>query len=801
MSSLVYLQVKTESRAILVDCTLGSRCGSSNHYFMPPPEHLILTHWPLDPSKQFLQSPLLLKELQQIVPVPITTRCLGLHPFSWSEIISVSKASPDPVAAVSFSLTDATASYVTAKLVPQSCSQEVGDRDNHTFVTKVDPNEFNVQAVLPTSGKFILNIYLNEIQGNRSNHLCLSYIIESEIHYDARAGYPYIYHLPAKAFDFTPRYWNTGNKAYNCVNSNAEFSLVFEAGSDVSFYHCLIRGRTTGPNESNPSDVYHHQTLLVNDNRNLYKLLAIFPDEHWWTIYISGTRTIEGTTSGYTSLLTYHVFAEKGSRKLSFPQTIMPGTVFFSCNPITATQILTTVPFATSKHLTFYHYLTLGQPGNEIHEGYGNIELDEEHMRNNQGCIHYLLNIVFPKAGTWFVHVYNTQSNGVNEGLFKLRITVDDPKLNTYLLQSNISLLKEFDISLMNNGIVTFTDDGQPFSFEFTAISDVDLLHELKTPDNSPVDYCTYLTRQHNTHQLSTSYTLSAIFPTPGKWTIELFASKAGNSSYELVLNLKLDVTTPVLDHCYPKIYPAFSDFGCQLLNNALLKSSYDSGEFKLPFQVSSAVYFFFKLENERYEDFSQQAFVHASPDSQEKLLHLIFPECGHWKLSMYANRLQKPSEQSDTTDQVLQISVQSNACIRDAAFPLLYKQFYEPFRLYFDPKDLPLPSVIKASKHPQRFSISYYSPPDVIFLHYAELRMQDREQSAEDLKIGGEVTEHVQTRMVSNSSTGLHHLQVEVTKTGNWTVLLYASSTDVPESPEKWIPVMRYVFSAITDL
>lgn len=800
MSSLVYLQVKTESRTILVDCTLGSRYGSCNDYFMPPPEHLILTHWPLDPSKQFVQSPLLLEELQQIIPVPITIRCLGLHPFNWSEIIRVSKASPDPVPSVSFGLTDTTASYVTAQLVPQSCSQEAGGQDNHTFVTKVNPNEFNVQAVLPTSGNFILNIYLKEIKGNQSNHLCLSYIIESEIHHEARVGYPYIYSLSARAFDFIPKYWNTGNKSYNCVNSNsAQFSLVFEASPDVSFYHCLIRGRTTGPNESNPSDVYHHQTVLVNNKKSLYKLLAIFPDEHWWTIYISGTRTIKGTTSGYTSLLTYHVFAEKGSRKLSYPQTLVPGTVLFSSIPIAATHDkLTTVPFATSEHLTFYHYLTLGELGSEIHEGYSNIELDQEHTYNNQGCIHYLLNVVFPKGGTWFVHVYNTQSNGVNEGLFKLRITIDNPKSNTHLIQSNALLLKKFGISLLNNSIVTFTDDGEPFSFEFTAGSDIDLLHELKMPDNSPVDYCTYLTRQRNTHQLS--YTLSAIFPTPGKWTVELFASKAGNNSYELVLNLKLDVKSPIPDHCYPKIYPAFSDYGCQLLNNPLLKSSCDSGEFKLPFRVSSAAYFFFKLENEGFEDFSQQAFVHTSPDSQDKLLHLIFPECGRWKLSMYANQLQQPAEQAGAADQLLQISVQSNACIHDASFPILYKQFYEPFRLYFNPKDLPLPSIIKSSKHPQRFSISYYSPPDVIFLHYAELRMQDTKQSVEDLETGGEATERVQTRMVSNSSTGLHHLQVEVAKTGHWTILLYASSTstDVLESPEKWIPVMKYVFSAI---
>lgn len=764
---------------------------------MTPPEYLVLTHWPLNSSDQFLLSPLSLQDLQPIIPIEATTRCLGLHPFNWSEVIKVTKANADPVVSVSFSLPDSTTSYVTTKLVLQSCSDEAGDQDllqNSSFVAKVNQNEFNVQTVLPTSGRFILNIYLNNIRNDKPQHLSLSYIIESELCHDVKVGYPCIYPLQARAFSFVPRYWNAGRKSYNCVHSGSTvFSIVFEASADVSFHHCLIRGRATNVYESKPSDVYHHQTLLVGNSRsngNLRKLLALFPDEGWWTICISGTRTSEGSASGYTSVLTYQVYAEEGSRKMSYPHILMPGTIFFPSNPITSTDDrLTTIPFTSSKPLNFYHYLTLEESGSEIWEGYSNIELVREN--DEQGYTDYALKVVFPKAGMWSIYVYdNTPSNVFDKEVFELKVTVDNRKLNTdtFLIQSNASLLKEYEMSLLNNGMVTFEDDGQPFSFEFiTAHSDIDLLHELRSPDGSSVDYCTYLTQQDG---LPVSYTLSAIFPSHGKWTVELFASKAGKNSYHSVLQLKVNVKNPVTDHCYPKIYPAFRNFGCKLLEENTLLMSSMSGEFKLPFQASSDLYFFFKVENEAGEDFSQQAFVYATQDTQNRILHLIIPECGHWKLNLHAKQLQRCTEQTDTTALLLQISVRNDECIRNASFPLLYEQFHE-LRLHFDPKDLPLPSVIE-NKFPQRFSINYYCPPDVQFVHYAEVKIRDGDQNGGEAC--DEVTERVMTRMTSNN-TGLHQLQVEVVKRGLWTVLLYASTTDVPESPDKWKPVMKYMF------
>jgi hypothetical protein len=758
---------------------------------MSHPAHLILTHWPLDPSKQFLASSLSLQDLQPVIPLPMSTRSLGVCPFNWSEVITTG---PDPVASVSFSLTDTSSAYVAAKLVPASSSTVDNELQTHTYVTKVTANEFNIQAVLPTSGKFILNVYLNEIEGSCLKHLCLSYIIENELQHCTKVGYPHIFPLPSRTFSFVPKYWNTGNKAYSCVNSSSElFSLVFEASPEVSYYYCLIRGRASSPEQSAFQDINNHQMLLVNNNSNLYKLLVAFPGEGWWTIYISGTRTVSGTVSGYTSLLTYHIFAERGSKKLSYPRVCRPGTVFFSSMPITVTQNnLTTVPFATPEPLNFDHFLTLDQPGSlTIFDGHSNIELDEE--RNREGYTHYLLNVTFSNANTWLVHV---QSEG--NKLFELKVTVDNPITNTFLVWSNVSLCNELEVKLKSNGVVTFTDDGNPLSFEFIAPSDIDFLHELKSSEGTAVDYCTHLTYHNGPTLQPLSCTLSAVFPLPGQWAVELFASEAGHNEYNLVLKLTLEVNTPTLNQCYPKIYPAFRNCGCQLSEvDPLLERSSDSGEFKLPFTAPSALYFFFKLENEKSEDFSQQVFVHTSPDSRERTLHVVFSEYGVWKLSMHANLLPQHAGQGDIeAPLLLEISVHNDVCTHDNSFPLLYQKFHEPHKLYFKPNDLPLPSMINVSMQPQRFSINYYSPSNVEFLHYAELKRPDRERATEDAD-DEVVPKHMQTRMVSNS-TGLRELQVEVAVPGHWTVFLFASRRDVPETHDKWAPVMKYTFSAI---
>lgn len=758
----------------------------TRRYFAVPPQNLILTHWPLHQSKQFLKSPLSLQTLKPIIPVSMKTLSLGIHPLNWSEIINVGEKCLDPVTSVSVIVSDITNLYLSAKLVPlsQAESEEHNEDElqRHIFIRQVNENKFNIQAVLSRSGTFVLNVYLfSKTEHDRPKDFCLSYIIKSEMQQKDEVGYPYVFSLPAEAFNFKPLYWNNNKKSHDCVHSDEVFSLVFEASSDMSFYHCLIRGKVASTSVSNNDTHHHHNTLIVGNSNHLYKLLAVFPEKGWWTLFISGTRVSgdEKIISGYTSLLNYHVFIENGSQRLSYPKITMPGAVLFDVDPVIAAEtgdLLTTIPFALSKHLEFSHYLTLEHMNEELWEGYSNIEVADQY--DNGKYKHYKLNIIFPKRGTWFVHVFGLNSDEEShKKVFELKIKTEAPRLNTLLVQSNALSQSNCGIKLINGGIVTFLDDGQPFTFKFVAPDlDISFIHELKSHDDSLDDsYCTFLTPHvKDCAQNETTYSLSALFPTAGKWSICLFAAKVGEENV-LVLQVRLNVKKPVLDYCYPKIYPGFSDFDCKVLEkDALLKSCSETNELKLPFQASSRVYFFCEVKNltaENTKDLLQQAFVHSNPDTSAKILHVIFPEPGQWKLNLFAKSMDVSTE-NDLTP-VLQIFMRSTACKRDFSFPILNEGFYKLHKLHFDPSNLPLPSLIKVDKIPRNLVIGFYSPPGVTFKHRAEVKIQD-----EDNNFDG-TTEHVLTRMMSSSDTGLHELIVEVAKPGQWTVSLYAQNTE----------------------
>lgn len=761
-----------------------------------PPQYLILTHLPADPLRQFLNSPLTVQELQPIIPVPMTTLCMGLQPLSWSEVIDVPKDVSDPVVSITMKLNDSSNKYIYAKLISQTHSVSESDQSelqNCTYVSQIKENIFEIQAVLSNSGTFILCVYLcKDIPENQLDHPCLSYIIRSDLVQNDKVGYPFFHPLSAKAFEFKPLYWGSDKKSYNCVHSNQVFSFVFEASSDISFHHYLIKGKVTKPNMSQLCDVHRHNTLIVANKQNIYKLLAVFPDEGWWTIHLFATRVsrFEEEISGYTSLLTYHVFADSGSPNLSYPRSVMPHTVLFDTNPVAVAKnpaVLTTIQFATSKVRNFYHYLTFSQPNGKSWEGYSNVEIASEY--DNSFYTHYKLHVIFPKAGLWFVHLFGKTRNESYDELFELKIDVFDPTLNTLLVQNNASLQKKFNINVMNHGIITFTDDGQPFSFKFTAPhSNINFAHDLISDGNIALDYCTFLSVDNQKEQ-NTPHILHALFPTAGNFTLRLCIKEdeedAGNN---LLFEIKLTVKNPVLEYCYPKLYPAFSSIGCRILEpNALLQSSCHTGELKLTFQAPNNVHFFCKVQNQtnsEHNDLSQLALVHNFPESEDKTLHCLFPDLGEWKLILYARILPEPVENDYTP--ILQISTRNMLCKANFSFPLLYEGFYNSLNLYFDPDDLPLPSLLHVGKGPAYLVIKFYSPPSVKFTHYAEVKCAD-----------SEIPEHVLTRMMSNIDSGLCELQVEVLKTGQWTVFVYAKSTMHLQDESEGIMVMQYAFCA----
>ena len=95
------------------------------------------------------------------------------------------------------------------------------------------------------------------------------------------------------------------------------------------------------------------------------------------------------------------------------------------------------------------------------------------------------------------------------------------------------------------------------------------------------------------------------------------------------------------------------------------------------------------------------------------------------------------------------------------------------------------MPSTVWIGRHPKKLFINYYSPPNLHFMHYAEVKPKD-----------GSVPKRVLTRIVSDD-TGWHQLCVEVVRAGCWSVFLYVTQ-HAGLSKDPPIPVMEYAFRAV---
>lgn len=777
----------------------------THHYFGVPPQYSILTHWPSEPSQQHLMPPMLLQDLQSLIPVDMLTLGSGIVPLCWSEVIDVSmlesSSGSDPTTFISLRLKHNTDNmYVRARLLPASLSEDFQEEEfqNLVFIESCSENEFHIHTVLPKAGKFVLNVYLQNTPIPDKLHL--SYIINSTVEKGSRVGYPFIFPTAAKAFKFKPLYWNKNRKSYDCVHSGENtLPIVFEADKNTTFYHCIVQGKVDTLNTNQPSSILLYNTMLVMDKKRLFQLMAVFPSDGWWTIHLSAAKLSEDddTVSGYTTLLTYKVYVENGKPEKSYPHVLKPNSVFFGSDPIkTPHSSPLKLLFAMHNDHDLVNYVTCNQEAGESLEGYSTVDcidtVDDGKYKS------YQLKAVFPKPDTWFVHVFSRRnSNGMYTATFKLKLEITEALHNKTLLQSIDETRKHCGISFVDSGIITFEDDGKPFSFSFTApASGIDFLHSLKLQDDeNAVDYRTHFVahdKKGNTEQ--SEYSLTVLFPERGNWRIESYAlnSKMGDNDYSLVTEIKLYVSNPVPALCYPKIWPAFKDLGMKIREvDALIQATCTTGEFKLSFQAPEHTHFLCNLDNLEANNPSQQAYVHSMPDSQERILHMVFPNLGDWKVALFAKQRSQNESKREEYVQIMQLSLNNTVCKAGLSFPQIFEGFYK-FNIHLAAEDIPLPSVLNVGEGLQHLLLKFYSPEGVKFLHYGSFTDSDDEKNLE--KSG--VRERKMTTMMSNPDTGLHQVQIEVNKIGQWTLYLFAES--LPNSDTEWTPILQYQFHAV---
>lgn len=719
-----------------------------------------------------------LDDIKSLIPISVPILELGVQPLNWSEVINIPENSSDPVTNLSLRLSGKSSNYyASAKLSSLTSSKHEDELKYHVLIRQTDKNYFDIYAVLKDPDTYALNIYLQKkTYEYESGFLCLSYLIHfsSRVNHDMRIGYPYVYTIPAEVFHFNLLYWGEAKASYICESSKQLFYSIFKAKSNLVFQHCLFQGRVE---KIDISECDKYSTLLVNNGTGTYKLLALFPNRGWWTIHLAANSCgSNGEANGYTSLLNYQVYySGTGAQDISFPRIHMPQEILFGSDPIIASDdknSLTMIKFASKIPIEFCGYLTFGSKSAKLWEGYSNIEIDTRY--NNQKYCHYKMNVTFPKPGQWFVHAFNGKSTS-QTALFqiKLKSNFSDPK--KLLVQSNPLLLEKYDITLDDAGVVTFMDDGEPFSFNFTApCSGLEFLLDLKLPTDASADYSTFLSIPDKLDDKGI-YSVNAVFPNIGKWSLELYSMKTGSRVYELVLFVKLNVTTPTSSYSYPIIYPAFHIFNFKIHpNNALIPLTSDSGEIRIPFQAPDGMYFQCKFDN----NLTQQAFVHNVPDSQEKILHLLLPEPKQWKIQLYAKNLSEPDV---ALKPVFEVSMHNTACMKEYTFPLLFESSYEKYKISFSLSDLPLPSLLYVGKQPIKMVIRFNCPLTVAFRHQA--------------RVNSEISSKIFTRIVSDPDLGLYQLQFDVTQTGKWTVLLWAKDSN---KDRDWDAIMQYTFSVV---
>lgn len=797
------------------------------HFFAVRPQDLILTHWPSRANQQLLKKPIAFSEFQPLIPLSSRAVGLGFYPDTWSELLEIPEGTSDPV--VTIQITCKSGVKIMAKLSSKQELEDSNKLSNCVLIyrdvknNKRELKNVRIRAVIPNAGWYVLDIYAYSSLSNASYENCraaLSYQIQSTTIAESESyiGYPTVYDLAATAFDFQILHWNKPMPDYCCKNTTGELDIVFRAKPDLQFYHYIVSGTV----DCEKADSVHHYNTLVAQNKcgdpGLYLLRCVFPSEGFWSVYLCATKTIDSesqqpTVSGYTSVLRYHVYVKDGIINKSFPHIIAPYISLKTPDAISASgNDILNVQFNSSRVLDFHSYLTYEVPTSEPLECYSTVFDSAKSTQTETPNVQhqYSLDVIFPRPGKWYVHLFGrefAESERKYAELFILCVVVEGALSDHWFPKINVPVANSFKYSCYDTGCIKFCDDGSPFTFKFKASgSGIRLLPSIMPADNQhessvyedKLQQCTllYPSKAHDSN--SCVYTMNAIFPSAGTWSVQLFGSTSDSNldDYKLVFYIQIQVNNPMPNMCYPTLYPAFYNLGLSIPNEFLLYNYENvSSEALFPFHSPGNVVFDARLV-QCDKVFVNQAILKyvGSPTSddssstQNRKLHIVFPKPGEWIVYLYAgswSTMLGDSHPETKTyfdkEAVLELKFKALCCNDQLAFPQIFDPFYSMFALKLDEEQYPL--LARVNHFPSTITLPFYSPSDVKFWHCGKL-----------LPSSG--TTPV-TRMQSDSLTGLCTLSMEISERGQWTLTLSAQKSDSPDN-EEWITVLEHTIQAI---
>jgi hypothetical protein len=788
---------------------------------------MILTHWPTEAKQQLLKAPLTLSKLQPLIPLSPKAAEYGINPDIWSEYLKVPIETRNPI--VSVNLTCNTDVKLIAKL--RNIQQEINDSTNSHEVAyqklvyinrKVSHKQetstvVNIRAAVPHTGCYTLNIYASRNISTSNYEVVLSYQLQcsTDIGSEYQIGYPILYDMAAAAFDFQLLHWNKPMPDYCCEILSGKLDISFHTKPELQFFHYIVEGKA-----ENPANARYHNTLIAQNeggDPHLHALRTVFPSQGWWTVYLCATKAVDSdtqqpTVSGYTTVFKYSVHVKNGNSKQSFPHISVPYIRLMYPEPVFASgnEILS-VPFYSLRVLEFCCYLTYETQTNELMENYTTVAVNNSATlpEETQGKQHYDLRVIFPKPGKWFIHVYGrastTTATEKDTELFTLSVDVEGALRGKLFPTVYSSIATELNITCHKSGCITFCDDGHPFIYQFKAPrNNIHLIPNIAfnggndTLDKKVLQQCTLLSPSTTDDFELSMYTMNAVFPSVGTWSVQLFGAHAESSSdhnsYNLVMNIQVQVHEPTPNMRYPTIYPAFYDLGLSIPNELLLyRQVSEASEIKFPFHSPEAMVFDTRLSQDN-EVFINQAVVHYGRDTtvdvpQHRRLHIVFPKTGEWAIHVYAgncnvlqNENYQPKDSHIEKMVVFELKIKALSCDDTHAFPQVFDSFHSKFSLKLDEEKYPLISRVKHI--PSIITIPFYSPPSVKFWHGATTPESEINSI---------------TRMYSDPQTGLHELSIEIAEYGQAVVILSAQTSNSSDNQkQKWTTVLKHTIQAL---
>ena len=767
------------------------------HYFAINPEHLIFSHIPARSDMQLLQEAISLNNIVPMISPSVPSFALGVEPLSWAETIRIDHDNPTTTVKISAIIPSNVKLSAKLRCVDEDKACEIRSQNTQNQKIFIQATGFGVDiyAAVPNKGLFYLDIYVhsdNEVTTLSSYQIVC---MKKPVIY---SGFPTVHDLPSTALKFRPLYWNTPLAANHCENSEGKMDLVFECQPGTHFNHFLVLDSKTSSGLVD-IDAQHYSTVITRDaiDQSLYKLSVLFPATGWWTVYLCAVKAGD-EVSGYTVLLRYTVLASRALEGCCYPHVTSSDINFNLDQPISCsgTEILV-VPFSSTLDLKFHSYLS-----------YENVDAPQclEYTLVNAlegfGERKYVLKVVFPKPGWWYIRVFGITAQQTSTQsylpLFDLFMHVQGCFKKAIFPRMEQDIMQKYDIQLLHPDYLVDLDGGseQELLLKFKARKTITFDHYIEpipnTASSNPSDtlFPRYLTYLMLTGQSSSNnfYELKALYPRPGKWDLVLCAQETSLSDPEIALRLPVNVVVHHQEAVYPLVQSAFSEFGIVFPTDKIpYPRQCNFPEFTFDFESQKSVNFAWTLQDARSNKqipHSSNIFIHTHNELHK--LRLVFPKPGVWVVQVVARSVLSDRVADNTLSLSLHyqpvfnlIVEASTATVSDMSFPRLHESFTTPFGLHIYASDVPLPSRIY--QLPAKCTIKFYSPPGVLFWHQCVESSQ-----LQDKKI---------TRMTSNPDTGLHELCADISKRGQWTVYLHAKFEN--DTSKNWTAVLQHTIIA----